>query len=174
MENHPERNGDLYLLRLDEQGNVTGEPEVIVNRPTWEWGATFSPDGRWLLYSSAESGRGEVYVRPASGAGAAVQVSTDGGFAARWSPAEDRLFYTTFERMYSVGFSVEGETFAPDLPEPLFELEGGLTFWTYHVSPDGQRFCWTKPVDDDGQRDQPLVTLNWFEELAAKLPAQRK
>ena len=50
----------------------------------------FSPDGRWLAYSSDASGRGEVYVRPFPGPGAAVQVSTGGGGTPTWSRRKGR------------------------------------------------------------------------------------
>ena len=93
-------------------------------------------------------------------------------FAGRWSPSEDRLFYTNFERMHSVQYTTEGGTFTPDLPEPLFELEGGLTFWTYHVSPDGQRFLLVRPHESSLQPpiDTIDVVLNWGAELTRRAP----
>src|SRR5208282_4957971 len=41
-----------------------------------------SPDGKWLAYSSNESGRSEVYITAFPGGGAKWQVSTSGGSAA--------------------------------------------------------------------------------------------
>ncbi|MHC4385165.1 MAG: protein kinase domain-containing protein, partial [Planctomycetota bacterium] len=76
LEIHSDSGGDIYLLRFDEDGRVTGEPELVAGRPSWEWGPRFSPDGQWIVHGSAESGRAEIYVRSVSGRGAPVQVST--------------------------------------------------------------------------------------------------
>ena len=58
-------------------------------------GATLSRDGRWLAYSTDESGRMEVYVREfrgLTGLGARWKVSTDGGGIARWRRDGSELF----------------------------------------------------------------------------------
>ncbi len=52
-----------------------------------------SPDGHWLAYQSSESGRYEIYVRPFPGAGARVQVSTDGGSEPLWAPSGRTLYH---------------------------------------------------------------------------------
>ena len=53
----------------------------------------FSPDGRWLAYSSGESGRQEVHVRPFPGPGGTWQISTRGGMNPTWSRTKHELFY---------------------------------------------------------------------------------
>jgi serine/threonine-protein kinase len=170
MEIHPESNGDLYFLHVDDQG-VVGEPEPFAVGPKWQWSPAFSPDGRWIAYCSAQSGRAEVYVRAVSGGQAPVQVSTDGGFRVAWSPTEDRLFYVNAERMHAVRYTIDGQTMTPDLPEPLFAAGTRMSvFADFNVASDGLRFCRVVPTDDDGERDQPVVILNWFRELAEKLP----
>src|SRR4029453_16312984 len=40
------------------------KPIVFLNSAAAERAPMFSPDGRWLAYMSAESGRDEIYVRP--------------------------------------------------------------------------------------------------------------
>ena len=61
------------------RGWKLGKPTVFLNGPAEEREPMFSPDGRWLAYSSNESGRYEVYVRPFPGPGGRWQISTDGG-----------------------------------------------------------------------------------------------
>ena len=58
----------------------------------------FSPDGRWVAYTSNESGREEVYVQsfPASGAG--LQISTGGGMEPQWRKDGTELFYISEDR----------------------------------------------------------------------------
>ena len=61
--------------------------------PANEWDANLSPDGRWLAYSSDESGREEVYVQPYPGPGGREQISVDGGSEPAWSKSGKELFY---------------------------------------------------------------------------------
>jgi len=171
MEVHPDSDGDLYFLHVDEEG-VVGEPEPLAKGPTWQWAPSFSPDGRWVAFCSAQSGRAETYVRAVSGGAAPVQVSTDGGFRVAWSPTEDRLFYTHRGEMFAVRYTIDGQTMTPGLPETLFTDEaGGRGFSGFDVSADGLRFSRIRSTDDDGEREQPVVILNWFKELADKVPS---
>jgi serine/threonine-protein kinase len=70
-----------------------GKPAPFVATEAAETAPAFSPDGRLLAYVSDASGRGEVYVRPYPGAGAAIPVSGDGGGAPGWSPDGRRIYY---------------------------------------------------------------------------------
>jgi Tol biopolymer transport system component len=54
------------------------------------WTPALSPDGRWVAYTSNETGRYEVYVRPTSGADAKWLISTDGGVEPVWSASGER------------------------------------------------------------------------------------
>ena len=54
--------------------------------------ASLSPDGHWLAYTSPETGRTEVYVRPTAGEGKWM-VSTDGGTQPVWSRDGRTLYY---------------------------------------------------------------------------------
>ena len=66
-----------------------------------EMGARFSPDGRWVAFSSDESGRPEIYIAPFPETGAKWPVSTDGGASgsARWRSDGRELFFITGEFM---------------------------------------------------------------------------
>ena len=58
--------------------------------------AQFSPDGKWVAYSSTESGNVEVYVRPfPASSGGKWLVSNGGGNQPRWRPDGKELFYIT-------------------------------------------------------------------------------
>jgi serine/threonine-protein kinase len=90
--------------RLLVQG-FGGEPDVglltlgdtvvqwLVATEFRETRAAPSPDGRWFAYTSGLSGRSEVYVQAVSGGGARYQISTDGGFAPRWTPDGHGIYY---------------------------------------------------------------------------------
>ena len=72
---------------------------AIANRFRWhklsslETQAVFSPDGRWIAYTSNENGQPNVYVQPFLRAGGKYQVSRDGGSHPVWRADGKELFY---------------------------------------------------------------------------------
>ena len=144
--------------------------------------ASLSPDGRWLVYSSDESGQYEVYVRPFPNVDDGKwQATTDGGAEPLWSPDGKELFYTSSAHVGLMAVSITTDpTLSWGNPERLFStrdyaiaFEGLLSFRSYHISPDGQRFLMLKPeaTASGGQEPFELVFVqNWTEELKARVP----
>jgi serine/threonine-protein kinase len=145
-------------------------------RPLFEAGASLnhglpSPDGRWLAYSSDESGRREVYVRafPDVDAGKWA-VSTDGGHSPRWSPDGRELFYMDGSTVLAVPVEAEGASFATGAPTALFSGPFDATQDSnFDVSPDGSSFVMVE-ADPDTRPNRLQVVLHWAEELK-RLPA---
>jgi serine/threonine-protein kinase len=81
--------GDVYVVDADG----AGAPEVVVRSPGEDAGARVSPNGKWLLYFSDESGTHHVYARPAAAAGPRVRVSTERGTQPRWSRDGTRVYF---------------------------------------------------------------------------------
>ena len=81
----------LWTVSLTEEGDhlKAGAAERFLTSSASDGYPSFSPDGRWLAYTSTEAGAAEVFVRaypqPASGSGGRWQSSTNGGTAAVWS-----------------------------------------------------------------------------------------
>jgi hypothetical protein len=137
----------------------------------------FSPDGRWIAYSSDESKRKEVYVRPFPGSGMKRLVSTKGGYQPLWARDGKKLFYRWEDQFWVVDVQIEG-SFAAGKPRLLFEKAGigdGYPIRTYDLSLDGQRFLMV--------REEPLIPApvtemiliqNWFQELKRLVPAGKK
>jgi Tol biopolymer transport system component len=161
---------DLWVLAT--AGNA--EPAPLLQTPFNErWGA-FSPDGRWVAYTSNESGRDEIYVRPFVPPGkestAAVtmgqwQVSTAGGHGPLWSPDGQELYYLNTEGgMMAAAVSASTTEFAAGTPELLFATRivgGGVAQGQgrqYDVAADG-RFLINTVIDSA----TPPITLiqNW-------------
>ena len=80
---------DLWILPLD--GDHTPKPYLVT--PYFEERGVVSPDGRWMVYDSDESGQTEVYVQSFPDAGAKYQVTTRGGFNRGWSSDGRRLYF---------------------------------------------------------------------------------
>ena len=125
----------------------------------------FSPDGRWIVFTAAETGRNEVYVAPVSGPGAKVAVSTAGGILPRWSRDGKEIFYLTPQRDKLMVASVTtGAAFDAGPVRELFQLEVADALGSlYDVSPDGQRFLVNVRV---GEAVAPItVVVNWMADL---------
>jgi eukaryotic-like serine/threonine-protein kinase len=155
--------GDLYAVKT---GDTTLVP--LVTTPAVELSPAVSPDGRWLAYSSDESGTSEIYVRPFPDAATARwQVSASGGTNPVWSRDGRELFYNSGRgEMASVPIN-PGPTFNPGEPRPLFPV-GQFTVngnaGVFDVSPDGKRFLMIRPVAGLGETEL-VVVQNWFQEL---------
>ena len=130
-----------------------------------------SPNGRWLAYTSDESGQFEIYVVPFPNTAAAKwPVSTHGGTEPQWSHSGTELFYRD-GRGNLVAVAVKtNHTFSLGRSTELFPAAGFYSFQfipQYDVSLDDRRFLMIRPVA--GSRpDELIVVDNWFEELRAK------
>jgi serine/threonine protein kinase/Tol biopolymer transport system component len=136
----------------------------------------FSPDGRWLVYVSDESGRYEIYVQAYPGPGGKWQISTEGGTEPAWNSNGRELFYRSGDKMMAVDIAAQ-TGFAAGKPRMLFEgpyQPTPGTFPNYDVSPDGQRFLMLKPSEQTQAATQIVVVQNWFEELKRRVPAGTK
>ncbi|OFV96738.1 MAG: hypothetical protein A3H28_01605 [Acidobacteria bacterium RIFCSPLOWO2_02_FULL_61_28] len=147
--------------------------EPLLLTPVSEAAGRISPDGRWMVYMSDESGRREIYVRSFPGPGGKWQISSDGGQEPVWNPSGREIYYRNGNKMMAVNMET-GSGFSASKPRVLFEGPyqlAQLTGAQYDVSPDGQRFLMLKPVESKaGAPTQINVVLNWFEELKAKVP----
>jgi serine/threonine-protein kinase len=149
--------------------------ETFLATPYAEYGSQISHDGRWVAYTSNASGGREIYVRPSSGSGEQVKVSTDGGVVARWAPDGKELLYRSLSgKMMAVSFSVEGDRFRPVLPRELFDYSAPPHSWLYDVAPDGERVLSYKDLIGGATgRREPVVVINWFDELESMVPPAR-
>jgi hypothetical protein len=138
----------------------------------------FSPDGRWLAYVSADSGRAEVYVQAYPTPGEKIRISPDGGQAPVWNRNQRELFFIRPSSGNTQFWVVDVETtkdFRIGKPHLLFEGPyGGTTpLRNFDVTPDGQRFI--MPKESGSTREGPFtqmhIVLNWIEELKRRVPA---
>jgi hypothetical protein len=167
---------DLWYLRL--AGDASSYEAVPFSQTRFsEIAGQFSPDEKWIAYSSNESGRHEVYIRSFPDGGNKGQVSVDGGGRPRWSKESDEIFYVKDSTLMAVPVSTN-PTVTIGKPQALFSSEqlafgGGIP--TYDVTPDGQRFAVPETVQaeepgsevDPDDRPRPAIRIvrNWYEEF---------
>ena len=152
----------LYVISSQRTGNdilvlpLSGDrkPFPFLQTGAHENWAAFSPDGRWVAYSSDESGEVEVYVAafPPAAAGSAWLVSKGGGSQARWRRDGKELFFISSDRMImAAAVTTKGATIEVRAAQPLFEAR--YPYGQYHafdVSADGQRLLVTTVVTPPG------------------------
>jgi Tol biopolymer transport system component len=138
-----------------------GEPIAVAAGAGYEQAGQFSPDGRFVAYSSGESGREEVYVVTFPVPGGKWQVSQDGGSEPRWSRDGKELFYVDREnRIVAVEVAAAASGFETGVVRPLFQLHGAGGSWRYDVSPDGSRFLVVVPAEREASLPVTLMA-NW-------------
>jgi len=164
----PQTGRDIWILGLSDR-----KAKPFLRTQYEETAPRFSPDGRWLAYSSDESGRREIYVRPYPGPGGKWQISTEGGQEPVWNPNGRELFYRSASAMMAADLETK-PGFSARKAKVLFEgpyLQTSGSFPYYDVSPDGRRFLMLKAVESQASTAKEInVVLNWWEELKEKVP----
>jgi Tol biopolymer transport system component len=137
---------------------------AFVEGPAVETQGAFSPDGRWLAYTSDSSGRFEVFVQSFPEPGPRIQVSPDGGTNTRWRRDGKELFYVAMDGTLMAVPVRAAQPIEFGRPAALFQFYSpvrGIPAGKppYDVMPDGQRFIVSSVV----RRTDPSlhVLLNW-------------
>ena len=122
-----------------------------------------SPDGRWLAYSSNESGQAEVYVVPFGGGQGKWQVSQNGGDRPTWGKDGKSLYYANPSyTIFAVPVKQVNNTLQFGTAEPLVSNTSSQIFF-YDVSPDDKKILLN--VISQQVNQSITVVTNWAEEL---------
>lgn len=166
--NDPESGFDIWVL--DPAGD--SEPRPFRRSMFGDQTPSFSPDGRWLAYTSNDSRRDEVYVEPFPGPGARAQISTDGGSGPVWARDGGTLYYWRGDTLVAAdvdpeaAFEVRGET------ELLtVQRERGSAFHAGFDAMPGGGLAILEP-DPAAPPLQLQLVLNWFDEVARRVPPE--
>ncbi len=149
---------DIWLV----PANGERKPTPFLQTPADEAYARISPDGRWLAYSSNESGTPSIYVTRFPAAVGKWPVSPGGGRFPVWRRDGRELFYRAADGTLMAVPIGPGAEFAPGAPIALFRPRAAVSGlglgWFYDVAPDG-RFL----VNVFVERTAPpaTVVLNW-------------
>ncbi|MEX1243815.1 MAG: hypothetical protein WEF99_03440, partial [Thermoanaerobaculia bacterium] len=138
-------------------------PIAVLKTPFNEGGTVFSPDGRFIVYASNESGRSEIYARSFPGQGGKWQVSSGGGSDPHFSDDGREIFYRAPDQKVMAVDVKMGAGFETGVPKPLFlgRFQPATARNRYVPSGDGQRFLIVAPLGRDAMAPTTVV-LNWY------------
>jgi Tol biopolymer transport system component len=157
----PEKGSDLWFLPLVGER----QPMVFLDTPADECHASFSPDGRLVVYVSDQSGIAQVYVETVPPTGSRWQVSRDGGDWPAFRADGKELFFAGLDRkLYAVPIS-SSTPFTFGAPESLMRLrtpQPAITSNRTYVSAaaDGRRFLVDQLIAAEGG-ERIEVIKNW-------------
>jgi Tol biopolymer transport system component len=170
----PKTGFDQWILPL------TGErkPVPILQNPFLEGWPQVSPDGKWIAYTSNETGQNEIYIRTFPEGSGKWQISTNGGIFPRWRHDGKELFFlsaigaglssTSGGKMMAADLRVSGASIQAGVPHALFDsgyfnFNHPVAYNTYAVSADGQRFLIPRPANATAEvASTPItVVVNW-------------
>ncbi len=150
---------DLWMLPMDGDRNAV----PYLRGVEFEMGARVSPDGRWLAYSSNETGTIETYVQSFPVPGRKVRISLDSGGGPNWSSVRQELRYGRGSSQFTVPYE-SGESFRPGTPRPLREGPRGVTGGAGFR--DGERVLFS--IAEDSRPPEIRLILNWHGLFAKK------
>jgi serine/threonine-protein kinase len=178
-ETNPGGGSRIHTMPVEDNssGLQAGQPELFRQLPSANSVGAFSPDGRWIAYTSAESGVYEVYVRACPDNGKQWLISTGGGAFPIWSRVRNELFYRTEDHHIMVSpYTVKDDSFLAGKPQlwserQIFNI--GLTN-NFDLAPDGKRFAVLMaaggPASRTSQRYVTLV-LNFVDDARGRVTA---
>jgi hypothetical protein len=158
------RDTDLWFATLPEL-----KSSLLLKAPSVLRNGQFSPDGKWVAYSSNETGKWEIYVTSFPEARGKWQVSSGGGEQPRWRGDGKELFYLSSDYKLMATPVTTGANFDASTPVALFQANPRqpiplYDLFVYDVSRDGQRFLINTQVKQ--VETAPIsVVLNWDAKL---------
>jgi len=167
------RDGKFLLVRKDQDllymTIADRQAHPLVHKPWAIRNAQFSPDGKFVAYSSEETGTWDIYISPFPDFSGKWQVSTGGGEEPRWRADGKELFYLAPDRRLMAVPVKTTPALELGTPVALFVTSpqpplSALYFFSYDVSSDGQKFLINTRIPT--QNSAPLsVMLNWPAEI---------
>ena len=179
--------GGTDIMLIDISGEEA-RIESWLATSTDETDPAISPNGRWVAYTSHETGNGQIYVRSFAGGGK-YRVSRNRGRNPFWSPDGSTLYFkvrnqaigtqTVMSSVVTSGNeqdSAASDTqFEAEVPVEMFEIPAEFRDLT--IMPDGKQFLVIAPLNADEEKEDYLeihVTLNFLEELKRLAPTGKE
>jgi eukaryotic-like serine/threonine-protein kinase len=167
------RDGKYMLERNESElwyySFAENKSQLYIKGPWVVRNAQFSPDGKYVAYSTNETGDWEVYVSSFPEATSKWQVSRGGGEEPRWRGDGKELFYVSSEGKLMATSVKLGANFEAMAPVALFQTRrrqkiSSQDIYTYTVTEDGKKFLFNTLME---QREAAPLSIiqNWTAEL---------
>jgi serine/threonine-protein kinase len=170
---HSEPGGRAQIFVVDlGTGNPPGAPRLLREGTAPDLDAQFSPDGKWVAFTSAETGSPEVYVMAFPGPGGRTRVSTSGGRDPRWAKNGRELLFWGSAPGSAPMFSAAVQTspsLAVSVPTELFRMTAGTT---WDPVPNHDRLL-VENSRSPGVATVFATVTDWFEELRQRAPVRK-
>jgi len=156
---------DIWILPLSGDR----KPYPYLETQFGEREARFSPNGRWIAYTSDETGPRELFVQSFPIGRGKWQISRGGAGPSKWRGDGKEIFYVSGGNLMAVEVKTDGDTFEMGTPQILFDirgapLPGALGGSAFDATSDGQRFLIGMAVQE--ATSSPItVVLNWAADL---------
>ena len=165
---HLEQNGPsgARLVALSESGDGKLFDIVQARSPQGRiFQFRLSPDGRWLAYSSTDSGTEELYVTHFPSGEGRWQVSQAGGTYPTWRADSSEIYFFGLDgSLHSASVNTKGPEFSLNEIHTLFPIGFSAPLGNpYDVSPDGQRFIFS--MLPEGVSSPMVMVTNWMADL---------
>jgi serine/threonine-protein kinase len=175
---------DIWVVPLDlgdPDRPAAGSPTPMLQTSASEEGPAFSPDGKWLAYSSTESGQAEVCVRSMGPDTGKWHVSRGGGENPMWARDGKRLFFDRQGRVMVADVSAAATAFFAGTPHEWAEWaipwrDERYAYRNFDLAPDGKRMLVLEPTGGPaqaGSRTAATLLVHFFDELRRLTPAPR-
>ena len=152
----PATSGDVYMVPVDK-----GEATALIATPAFDGAPQISADGKWLVYTSDDSGRMDVYLRRFEDASRRWPISTMGGLHPVWSRDGRRVYYRSNQQLMAVDITLgpEVKLSAPRVVfDRRYEFGPNISQPNYSLHPVDHRLLMVKP--DPSAQSLQLI-LNW-------------
>ena len=148
--------------------------QVFQGATTAQGHAVFSPDGKWIAYTSGGSAtESEVYIQSFPADERRVRISTSSGRHPRWTADGRHIVYrTSTDALTAVELTPEGGTLRPSTPATLFTQPRQARFnWSFSTDPRAERFLLVVPAEQGVAEPAPAVItviVNWAANISRK------
>jgi serine/threonine-protein kinase len=159
----PSTGSDIWVLSLDDKST-----RPFVKTSFIEGTAKFSPDGKWVVYQSNDTGRFEVFVRPFPAGEPLYRVSHDGGISQTWAPSGREIYYRSVTGAKVMAAPVNTASgFSVGAPRVLFDGAAYEPF--FEAAPDGKRLLMMPLISTEQAATQINLVQNFISELRARI-----
>ena len=164
---HPRQRSDLLAIDVQER-----KARPLMETPFNEAGARLSPDGKWLVYQSDESGRYEIYVVAFPGLDRKIQVSTQGGEQPVWAGDGRAIYFRTEKEIARAAVDVKGAVLSVGIPVSLFPdtflRPQAVNHTTIDVTADGGVVVLER-LNTSPRPPEVIGMFNWVDDVKRKL-----